>query len=83
MATYRLVDGRREYIDYCVYCGATDVPASSIRGQCERCGKRYHTYMNLRCIAEPSASEAEALRLVVNEYRALKRRGFQVPKSIV
>lgn len=83
----RIVDGRRRYIDYCPYCGATDAQVNGAhQDRCNTCHGRYRQYSKLRKQSRDgerlTPRDLEALRVIVSEYRALHAKGFKVPREI-
>lgn len=72
-------------IPKCEYCGRFNVIAHKrYTNMCEDCGKRYHKYSSYKSQqrTNPTTKRDILLADLVEEYKALKARGYKVPKDI-
>jgi len=69
----------------CDFCGKLNCVAHrKYYDRCVDCGKRYAKYSNYKCLQKKSYTcrRQNALDDIIEEYRALKRQGFKVPRDI-
>lgn len=80
-----IVDGRRAWLDYCPWCGGTDVK-SPLRGKrCAACEARSRRYaICIKKLEETPDNEdvKYELRKIVSEYKRLAQQGYKVPESL-
>ena len=69
----------------CPYCGRKEsVAHTKYDDRCEECGKRYKNFTNYRSRNKKRYNGKRDAKLVdiIDEYKALQRRGFKVPKVL-
>lgn len=81
-----LADGKRIVLEACRYCGAPRCLAAGKRATyCKACGERMRRYYQARSalIKHPCNENSERLKAIMDEYKALKARGYKVPPGVV
>ena len=78
--TLYIVDGRRYVIEVCPYCGAKGALASKSLMRCWDCADRANEFRALQKDHSPAA--VARLSEIIQEYKALKKAGYKVPRSL-
>lgn len=69
----------------CEFCGKLDCIAhNKYYDRCEACGRRYSKYANYKSLQKSDYKNSRQSKLedVIEEYRALQRQGYKVPRDI-
>lgn len=72
-------------LDKCDFCGKLNCVAhGKYYDRCDECGKRYARYSNYKCLQKKSYTQKRqnAIDAIIEEYKALKKQGFRVPRDI-